>query len=55
MYNNNNRDAIIVSISNVLTSLFSGFVVFAYLGHLALNTGLHIDKVVQAGRLKKEN
>jgi hypothetical protein len=35
--------------------LFSGFVLFGYLGHLALNTGLHVDKVVQAGILKKEN
>lgn len=43
------RDAIFVSLSNCLTSVFAGFVVFAYIGYLANITGQSIDDVIQAG------
>ena len=45
----NERDAILISISNCATSVFAGFVVFAYMGYLSHTTGLAIDKVVQQG------
>jgi SNF family Na+-dependent transporter len=44
------RDAIAVSIGNCATSIYAGFVVFAYIGHLSVTTGQDIDKVVQAGQ-----
>ena len=43
------RDAIFVSLSNCLTSVFAGFVVFAYLGYIAYETHQSIPDVVQAG------
>ena len=48
--NNILRDTFILSISNFLTCILAGFVVFAYMGFLAKQTGLEIDKVVQAGQ-----
>ena len=39
-----------MSISNCLTSVFAGFVVFAFLGYLSHVTGQPVDKVVQAGQ-----
>ncbi|CAF0889150.1 unnamed protein product [Brachionus calyciflorus] len=44
------RDAIIVSLSNCLTSVFAGFVIFSYMGYLSHVTGQSIDQVVQAGQ-----
>lgn len=43
------RDAIAVSVSNGLTSVYAGFVVFAYLGHLAHATDQEINDVVREG------
>lgn len=44
------RDALILSVSNFLTCLLAGFVVFAYMGSLSFTTGLTMDKVVQSGQ-----
>ena len=44
------RDAIVVSISNCLTSVFAGFVVFAYMGNLAYETKQDISEVIQEGQ-----
>lgn len=46
------RDAILISLSNCLTSVFAGFVVFAFVGYLASISGQRIDKVIQAGKNK---
>jgi solute carrier family 6 (neurotransmitter transporter, glycine) member 5/9 len=43
-------DAALLSISNCLTSIFSGFVIFSYIGYLAKQTGQSVDNVVQAGQ-----
>lgn len=43
-------DAIMVSIANALTSIFAGFVVFAYMGYLSKITGQSIDRVIQSGQ-----
>lgn len=48
--NNILRDTIVLSISNFLTCILAGFVVFSYMGYLSKVTGLDIDKVVQAGQ-----
>ncbi len=44
------RDAVIVSLGNCGTSIFAGFVVFAYIGYLSKITGQQIENVVQAGQ-----
>lgn len=43
-------DAALLSISNCLTSVFSGFVIFSYIGYLAKQTGQSVENVVQAGQ-----
>lgn len=45
------RDSIMVSLANCATSVFSGFVVFSYIGYLSFITGESVDKVVQEGSL----
>ena len=39
-----------MSVSNCLTSVFAGFVVFAYIGYLAHTTGQEIEQVIQPGQ-----
>ena len=39
-----------VSIANVLTSIFAGFVIFAYLGYLSYITGQEVEDVVSEGK-----
>jgi hypothetical protein len=39
-----------VSLANVLTSIFAGFVIFAYLGYLSYITGQDVDNVVSEGK-----
>ncbi|CAM4866858.1 unnamed protein product [Rotaria socialis] len=52
-YNKFNRstlaNTLIISISNVLTSIFAGFVIFAYLGYLSYITGQEVKDVVSEG------
>lgn len=43
------RDCIMTSAVNVLTSIYSGLVVFVYLGYMATNLGVDIDKVASEG------
>lgn len=43
------KDAVIISSINSLTSLLSGFTVFAFLGVMSCYTGVDIDKVAQKG------
>ncbi|XP_068202694.1 sodium-dependent proline transporter-like [Palaemon carinicauda] len=43
------KDAITIPILNCLTSIFSGFVVFAVLGFMAHRAGTTVDKVTAAG------
>jgi solute carrier family 6 amino acid transporter-like protein 5/7/9/14 len=44
------RDTFILSISNFLTCILAGLVVFAYIGALSETTGLAVDKVAQTGQ-----
>ncbi|CAF2737142.1 unnamed protein product [Rotaria sp. Silwood2] len=52
-YNKFNRrtlgNALVISITNVLTSIFAGFVIFAYLGYLSYVTGQEVKDVVSEG------
>lgn len=43
-------DAFMLSISNFLTCLLAGFVVFTYMGVLAKTTNMEIQNVVQSGQ-----
>ena len=43
------RDTFIITISNAMTAIFSGFVVFAYIGNLAYVTQQDVKDVVSAG------
>ena len=43
------RDAVIVSISNVSTSLFAGVVIFAIVGYLAHELDKDVSEVVAQG------
>ncbi|XP_076630222.1 sodium- and chloride-dependent glycine transporter 1 isoform X3 [Colletes latitarsis] len=47
--NNCHRDAIFVTITNLLTSIFAGFVIFSILGFLAHEMQMEIHEVVQSG------
>ena len=44
-HNNTQRDAVIISICNSLTSVYAGFVVFGILGFMAAQTGSEIKEV----------
>lgn len=46
------RNTLIVSIANVLTSIFAGFVIFAYLGYLSYITGQEVADVVSEGKIQ---
>lgn len=43
------RDAIITSSINSLTSFFSGFVVFSFLGYMSHKHNVALDKVARDG------
>jgi hypothetical protein len=45
------RNTFLISLANVLTSIFAGFVIFAYLGYLAYITGQGVEDVVSQGKL----
>uniref|UniRef100_A0A182QHH5 Transporter n=1 Tax=Anopheles farauti TaxID=69004 RepID=A0A182QHH5_9DIPT len=47
--NNCYRDAIVVAISNILTSFFAGFVIFAIIGFLAHELDTGVDSVIDQG------
>ena len=42
-------NTLVVTIANVLTSIFAGFVIFAYLGYLSYITGQGVEDVVSEG------
>ena len=46
---NCHQDAVIIAISNSITSLFSGLVVFSILGFMAHVTDQEVDQVVAPG------
>lgn len=46
--NNCHRDAVFVTIANVLTSIFAGFVIFSIMGFLANQMNMPIDEVVRS-------
>lgn len=52
-FNNHNndchRDCLMTSAVNAITSVYSGLVVFVYLGYMAQNLGIEIDKVASEG------
>ncbi|RWS26644.1 sodium- and chloride-dependent glycine transporter 2-like protein, partial [Leptotrombidium deliense] len=48
-HNNCYRDALIVSFSNVATSIFAGFVIFSVIGYLAHELDTEVGKVVDQG------
>lgn len=47
--NNCYRDCLMTSAVNAATSVYSGLVVFVYLGYMATNLGIEIDKVASEG------
>lgn len=47
--NNCYRDCLMTSAVNAATSVYSGLVVFVYLGYMASNLGIEIDKVASEG------
>jgi SNF family Na+-dependent transporter len=49
-FNNNIfRDTMIVSLGNCFSSVFAGFGVFSFLGHMAYKNCITVDKVVASG------
>ena len=49
-FNNNcYSDAIIVCLTNCLTSVFAGFAIFSILGHMAHISGKEVSQVVKSG------
>ena len=49
------RDCLVTSLVNSLTSFFSGFVIFTYLGYMAKYQDREIDKVAEQGNTKATN
>ncbi|XP_015114089.1 sodium- and chloride-dependent glycine transporter 1 [Diachasma alloeum] len=47
--NNCHRDAIFVSLTNLFTSIFAGFVIFTIMGYLAKQMNMPIEEVVKSG------
>ncbi|KAL7288622.1 hypothetical protein TKK_0017356 [Trichogramma kaykai] len=47
--NNCHRDAIFVTLTNLLTSVFAGLVTFSVMGFLAKQMGLEVEEVVRSG------
>lgn len=45
----NFRDAVYVTLTNLLTSVFAGFAIFSVLGFLAEQMNMPIDEVVESG------
>ena len=44
------RDSLIVSFGNCLTSIFAGFVIFSFLGFMAGELNTTVEKVVDSGK-----
>ena len=44
------RDVIVFTMTSNFTSILAGFVVFAFLGHMAYVKNVDIDKVADQGR-----
>jgi len=47
------RDCIVTSCVNCFTSIFSGFVIFTFLGSMAHRQGRPIEEVVNVGKMSK--
>ncbi|XP_067009257.2 sodium- and chloride-dependent GABA transporter 2 [Anabrus simplex] len=47
--NNCHRDALFVSVANMLTAIFAGFAVFSILGFMAHELGMEVEDVVDSG------
>lgn len=48
-HNNCYKDSLIVSVSNILTSIFAGFVIFSVIGYLAHELKVDVEHVVDQG------
>ena len=47
------RDCLVTSLVNSLTSFFSGFVIFTYLGYMANHQDRPIESVAEQGKMNK--
>ncbi len=47
--NNTHRDSVLIALSNALTSVFAGFVVFSIIGFMAHDQGVPVADVVTSG------
>lgn len=50
-HNNCYSDAILVCVTNCVTSVFAGFAIFSILGHMAFVSERPVSEVVDSGRL----
>ena len=48
------RDTMIIAFGNCMTSFFAGFVIFSFLGALALQLGVKVSEVTTSGEAPEE-
>lgn len=50
LFSHLDRDAVVVTIVNCVTSFYGGFLIFSVIGFMAHEAGLEVEEVITAGQ-----